>query len=283
MNHPIRVAERVAMLDILSEGRIDFGAGRGASLQEVGAFGLDQSQTLPQLEESPHALPRLWTEDDASYEGELLKTSPRPIRPRPAQQPHPPMFLACTRPETITMADTYGLGALCLGFNGPDDIAEKRRRYDAAICARKPADLVGKFAIDHMGALCPTTVLDDREEARQEGLRGQRFFVESLEHWYGIDKPAPNPEAYADEDSLRALLESDEVKVTSFGHEQIQIATGKRNPNQAAYGRPVWTKSCFCFRWAPSRPPPSCRRSPDIGKKVIPHFRRPVGMVFATS
>ena len=291
MNHPIRVAERIAMLDILSNGRIDFGAGRGASQQEVGAFGMEQSQTQAQMEASLHAIPKMWRDDYFEYHSDVLDIPRRPIRPRPVQKPHPPMFLACTRPETITMAGTYGLGALLLGFNGPDDIAEKRKRYDDAISARKPGDLVGEFANDHISALCPTTVLDDAEEARKIGLRGQRFFVESLEHWYG-GGPPPDPDRYADAENLAALLGKEEVTATTFGHERIEVRTGKRNPNQA-YGDANDTIA-YCERLQAAGAdeilfllqmgtiPQSVVMETirNIGEKVIPHFRKPAAKVF---
>src|SRR5262249_1181050 len=156
-------------------------------------------------------------------------------RPRPVQQPHPPMFLACTRPDTVKLAGKLGLGALCVGFNGPDDVRVKRDMYEEAIRNRQPGDMVGAFAVDHLSALCPTGVLDDRDEAFRIGHRGQRFFGESPEHWYG-GGPEPNPAAYDREDNLAALTGAEEIPATtSFGHEKIQVQTGKRNPNQV-YG-----------------------------------------------
>jgi len=292
MNHPIRVAERIAMLDILSNGRVDFGTGRGATRQEVGAFGMDQSQTQVHLETALRAIPKMWRDDYFEFHSDALDIPLRPIRPRPVQKPHPPLFLACTRPETITLAGTLGVGALLLGFNGPDDIAEKRRRYEAAVAARQPGDVVGEVATHHVSALCPTTVLDDPDEARRIGLRGQRFFVESLEHWYG-GGPPPDPERYADAENLAALLGKEEVTATTFGHERIEVRTGKRNPNQA-YGD-VSDTIAYCERLEAAGAdeimfllqmgtiPQSVvlESMHNIGTKVIPHFRKPAAKVFA--
>jgi alkanesulfonate monooxygenase SsuD/methylene tetrahydromethanopterin reductase-like flavin-dependent oxidoreductase (luciferase family) len=295
MNHPIRVAERVAMLDILSGGRVDFGAGRGASQQEVGAFGIDQADTQPQMEEALHAIPKMWRDEPFSFEGELLKVPPRPIRPRPVQDPHPPMFLACTRPETVKLAGRFGLGALCVGFSGPDDVAVKRQMYDEAIAARRPEEVVGAFAVDHLSALCPTVVLDDRDEAFRIGHRGQRFFVESLEHWYG-GGPPPNPAAYDGEDNRAALVASEEAAATTtFGHEQVKVQTGKRNPNQV-YGdarevidqverlEAAGADEVLMILQMGTIPNSVVMQSIDnIGRKVIPHFRKRPGRVFTTT
>src|SRR6478752_4625069 len=71
-NHPIRVGERAAMLDVLSNGRLDLGAGRGATLQEMSAFGVDPGTTYEELEESLNMISRLWREDEFEWHGDLL-------------------------------------------------------------------------------------------------------------------------------------------------------------------------------------------------------------------
>src|SRR5687768_1793004 len=113
-NHPIRVGERAAMLDILSNGRLDLGAGRGATLQEMSAFGVDPERTYEELEESLNMISRLWREDEFEWHGELLDVAPHPILPRPVQQPHPPLYLACSKKDTVALAAELGIGCLVL-------------------------------------------------------------------------------------------------------------------------------------------------------------------------
>jgi alkanesulfonate monooxygenase SsuD/methylene tetrahydromethanopterin reductase-like flavin-dependent oxidoreductase (luciferase family) len=236
-NHPIRVAERLAMMDIVSGGRVDFGAGRGATPQELNAFDIDAADTQPQLVESLHMIPRIWTDDVFEWHGDLLDVPPRPVIPKPVQDPHPPMFLACTRHETLDLAGRLGVGALCLGFAGPDDIAAKRKAYDAAIATRRPDDTVGRFAVNHLSALCPAMVLDDRERARSIGFRGQRFFTEAISRWYG-GGPPPDPSSYDDVGSDEVLRQRGEAVVAYLHQEKIEAGTeltGMFNPNHA-YG-----------------------------------------------
>ena len=244
-NHPIRVAERTAMLDVLSRGRVDVGVGRGATTQETAAFGIDPSETQPQLEETLRMLPHLWRDEMFEWHSDVIDVPARPILPKPVQEPHPPLYVACTKAATLSLAGTMGVGALALGFAGPDDIREKNDIYRAAIASRAPGDLVSDAALDHFSALCPAIVLDDREAARRIGYRGQRFFVEAIDHWArGGPKPSADTENDSNEDALRATGERKAATstVSSYlGSERIEVpldarhAQGHYNVSQA-YG-----------------------------------------------
>src|SRR2546425_6714645 len=86
-NHPVRVAERAAMLDILSGGRLDLGAGRGATLQEMSLCGVDPKRTYAEVEEALRMIGRMWVEEDFEWHGKLLENAPPPNLPRPAHRP----------------------------------------------------------------------------------------------------------------------------------------------------------------------------------------------------
>ena len=219
MNHPVRVAERAAMLDVLSGGRLDLGFGKGGTMIETGAFGTGLGDVSSQLEESLPLIPRMWAEDRfAGHEGKWLKIAPVSVRPRPMQEPHPPLYLACSREDTIYDAARWGLGALCLGFAGPEDVAAKVRKYRGGCAKRDPSTLVGAFATEFISALCPATVLDDAARARRLGERGQRFFVECINHFYGVgEEPNWDPEEPTDHG---AELRKSVDKVVAFLHEE---------------------------------------------------------------
>ena len=198
MNHPIKVAERIATLDLLSKGRVHFGVGKGGSQQEAGAYGYDLKALQPLIDESMYLIPKMFVQDEIEATGEHIKIPPRPIHPKPFQSPHPPMYLACTNPETLVRAGERGLGALVLGFGGPAEVAKKNAAYKEAWDGRDPAEQVGFRPIRHLAALCPTIVLDDASEARRIGIRGQRYFYESLNYWYG-GGPKPDPDSWGSE------------------------------------------------------------------------------------
>lgn len=223
MNHPIKVAERIATLDILSKGRLHFGVGKGGTQQEAGSFGYNLRDLPPMIEEAMYLIPRIMTEDFIEHDGEFVKIPRRPIHPKPYQKPHPRMYMACTRPDTLSTAGSRGLGALVLGFGGPEDIAAKNAIYREAFAGRQPGDQVGFRPTEHLAALCPTIVLEDRDLARRVGLRGQRFFVESLAHWYN-DGPPPETNDLNAEENL-AVMASYAEKSASISAEKI--STGR--------------------------------------------------------
>ena len=125
MNHPIKVAERVATLDILSRGRLHFGVGKGGTRQETGAFDTPMDMVTPQVDESMYMIPKMWMQEVFEHKSDRITVPPRPIHPKPFQDPHPPMYMACSKPESVMIAGARGMGALVLGFSGPDEIAKK--------------------------------------------------------------------------------------------------------------------------------------------------------------
>src|SRR5262249_57575126 len=92
-HHPVRVAERVAMLDQLTDGRIEVGTGRSNAYEQTG-LGVDPRETRARWEESITMLPKIWQSDEFSYEGNFWNVPKRRVLPKPYQKPHPPLYLA---------------------------------------------------------------------------------------------------------------------------------------------------------------------------------------------
>ena len=239
MNHPVKVAERIAMLDLLSEGRLHFGVGKGGTQQEAGTFGYDLAELKPMIDESMYLIPEIMVADEIEHHGTYIDIPLRPIHPKPYQDPHPPMYLACTNNESLATAGGRGLGALVLGFGGPDEVAHKNDLYRAAWAGRDEADQVGYRPIEHLAALCPAIVLDDNAEARRIGIRGQRYFMESLAYWYAGGE-RPDPTRWDDEDQTFTASGGEAVIRTKFASEDIVVdfsdpRLALMNPNHA-YG-----------------------------------------------
>ncbi len=289
MNHPIKVAERVATLDILSKGRLHFGVGKGGTQQEAGAFGYNLEELGPMIDESMYLIPKIMVQDEIEHDGKFIKIPRRPIHPKPYQDPHPPMYMACTREATLVTAGERGLGALVLGFSGPEEIAKKNAVYRDAFRKRRAENQVGFRPTEHLAALCAATVLDDREKARKIGLRGQRFFAESIAYWYqGGPKPTVDEALTAEQQA--AIIEKGRQQTIAYLSEEAIPVGDEHLSNytiaQDAYGTPDdciryvqrlidagADEVLFIFQMGGIPHEVIMETIRNIGDKVIPHFR----------
>ncbi|WP_194818285.1 LLM class flavin-dependent oxidoreductase [Nocardia sp. XZ_19_385] len=289
-NHPVRAAERAAMLDVLSGGRVNLGAGRGATPQETSMCGVDPDRTYQEVEEALCIIGKAWQDPEGEFEwhGELLDIDPHPLLPRPVQLPHPPLFMACTKKDTLKLAADYGIGALVLGFAGIEEIAELRRTYDAAIAERTGEKFVSTVVNDHFAALCPTIVLDDREQAQQIGARGQRFFAQSIKHWYGAG-PVPDEAVDNSVDEVAGIKKAAEEHLAYLHEAKIPVKPGATSVFNVehAYGSPedaiayverlqaAGADEILCLIQMGTVPQEACLETiRHWGEKVIPHFRK---------
>ena len=194
-NHPIRVAERVAVLDILSDGRVDLGTGRSTTLIEMEGFEVDPQQTQAEWEEAVSIIPRMWTEDPFSHEGRYFNIPSRSVIPKPVQKPHPPLWVACNQPSSFKRAGDMGLGALCFNLGGYEQLGERVSVYREAI---KHANPVGAFVNDQVAALCMIHCGENDKEAKEmAGPEGVWFFDKASELYRTWQAPGVKvPESY---------------------------------------------------------------------------------------
>ena len=124
-NHPARTAERVATLDLLSGGRVEFGSGESGSEAELGGFLVDPATKREAWLEGLQVTLRCMTETPfTGVDGRFVQMPPRNVVPKPMQKPHPPLWVACSRRDTILLAAEKGIGALTFAFIDPEE-AEK--------------------------------------------------------------------------------------------------------------------------------------------------------------
>lgn len=282
--HPVRVAERTAMLDVLSGGRLDIGAGHGGSDQETALFGVDREAARPQVREALDILTGIWRSERFEWHGSV-DIGPGSVFPRPLQEPHPPLFLACSKEETLRTAATLGLGALVLGFGGPGITRRRRAVYDAARAARAPEGLLSPAVNDHFAVVCPTVVLDDAARARAVGLRGQQFFVESSRHWYGGGRPPRQDPTMDGEQALRGAEQDILDELDAYGvplRPEYVAAYNTDHPYgtaEAAVERvrelaDAGADEVMCLVQMGTVPHEVCLETiRQWGEKVIPHFR----------
>ncbi|HSS11076.1 MAG TPA: LLM class flavin-dependent oxidoreductase, partial [Acidimicrobiales bacterium] len=190
-NHTARVAERIATLDLISDGRVDFGTGESSSEAELGGFGVDRASKRAQWDEALDAVTRMLVEEPfAGYDGTFLKMPPRNVVPKPLQKPHPPLWVACSRRETIHLAATKGIGALSFSFIEPEQAKQWVDDYHATIASSECVP--GGFAVNpRVACVLPFMCHADESTAIERGLDGGHFFGYSLAHYYVFGQHYP--------------------------------------------------------------------------------------------
>jgi len=190
-NHTARIAERIATLDLVSDGRVDFGTGEASSEAELGGFPVDRESKRAQWEEALHAVTRMFVEEPfAGCDGRYLKMPPRNVVPKPLQKPHPPLWVACSRRETIHLAAAHGLGALSFSFVEPPAAKEFVDDYYATLCSDEC--VAAGFAVNpHVAVTSPFMCHRDESTAIERGLDGGHFFGYSLGHYYVYGQHRP--------------------------------------------------------------------------------------------
>ncbi|MFE7778353.1 LLM class flavin-dependent oxidoreductase [Streptomyces sp. NPDC057445] len=191
VNHPVRVAERLAVLDLISGGRLDFGSGQGSSQLEVGAFGIELQDKYTQWHEALEVIVRMMTETPfTGHRGTWVDLPPRNIVPKPKQKPHPPLWRACTRRESIQDAAREGMGALAFSFVNPEEAREWVEAYYDTL-ASEECRPVGRAVNANVAMVLPFMCHEDEEVALDRGLEAAHFFSYSLMHYYVTGEHRP--------------------------------------------------------------------------------------------
>ena len=189
VNHPARIAERVAMLDHLSEGRFEFGTGRGSSSTEFKGFGIPDGDTTREMyDEALPEILRMWKEERYSYDGRFFSMPERTVLPKPYTKPHPPIWVACGSPSTFEKAARLGLGALCFSLGSPKDFEPLIEVYKKTI---RHAEPVGDYVNDNVACVTALVCLEDGKAARDVALRMGTSYHTSLVFRYLDTFPRP--------------------------------------------------------------------------------------------
>jgi alkanesulfonate monooxygenase SsuD/methylene tetrahydromethanopterin reductase-like flavin-dependent oxidoreductase (luciferase family) len=189
-NHPARTAERIAMLDLVSGGRVEFGSGESSSEAELGGFGIDQFTKRDQWREGLEVAIRCMTEYPfTGYEGRWVSMPPRNVVPKPVQKPHPPLWVACSRRDTILLAAELGIGALTFAFIDPEEAVHWVGDYETTM--REKCVPVGKAVNPQVACVTPMMCAPREDDAIRMGLEGGNFFGYSLAHFYVFGEHVP--------------------------------------------------------------------------------------------
>ena len=190
LNHPIRIAERTATLDILSGGRLEVGTGRAFSWNELAGFGANPDDTKKTWDETVRVLPKMWTEEHFGYEGLTFSFPRRAILPKPYQKPHPPIWVAVSSPGTEIDAGERGLGFLSLSIGGYDERKKQIERYREAIANCEP---VGGFINNQVALGSFLFCHPDNEYGVATGRRLAATFAEISGQILSTRETSPSP------------------------------------------------------------------------------------------
>ncbi len=177
-HHPLHIAERVAMVDQLTNGRVEFGTGRSNAYEQIGQ-GIDPRETRDRWDEALRMLPQIWQSDEFSWEGNFWNVPARRVLPQIYQKPHPRMYLACTQTDSFRLAAEKGIGVLSSASYAVDILAEHMKVYREAI---KNANPVGAFVNDFWGNNVHSFCGKDDQEAKE-------LCAQSMKNFFGPDKP----------------------------------------------------------------------------------------------
>ena len=188
-NHPARTAERIATLDLVSGGRVEFGSGESATTSELGGFNIPLMEKQDQWLEGLETVVRCLTETPfTGVDGRWVKMPPRNIVPKPLQKPHPPLWVACSRRETIISAAEQGLGALTFSFIDPEEARGWVAAYEDHLQKCVP---IGRRVDPQVACVTPMMVHKDEREAIRRGLEGGNFFGYSLAYYIAFGDYTP--------------------------------------------------------------------------------------------
>jgi len=188
-NQPHRVAEKVATLDLLSGGRVEFGMGEGAGPAELHPFNIRVRDKRDRWEEAVRATVPMFTEDAWEFHGDYYDFPARNVIPKPYQKPHPPLWVACSNIQTIANAGSWGMGALGFSFVSPDAAQAWVHRYYNSLL-KAPNRLADYPANPNLATVAGFMCAPTDEEA-QEKAAGWTFFVFALSHYgrKGVEAP----------------------------------------------------------------------------------------------
>ncbi|MFG2889873.1 LLM class flavin-dependent oxidoreductase [Streptomyces sp. NPDC048248] len=248
VNHPVKVAEKVAMLDHLSEGRFEFGSGRGAGSHEILGFmpGVtDMNHTKELWEETIAEFPKMWLQDEyAGFKGKHWELPPRKVLPKPYGKSHPAMWYAAGSPSSYAMAGKKGLGVLGFSVQKVSDMEWVVESYKTAV---KEAEAIGDFVNDNVMVTSTAICAETHRKAVEIAVGGGLNYLQSLLFRYHDTFPRPDgipewPELLPEyTEEIIELLIAEELMICGDPDEVLQQCKRweQAGADQLSFGLPI--------------------------------------------
>ena len=199
--HPLRLAEEVALLDMISGGRVNWGAGRGFSRVEFDAFGIPVEESGPRFHEAVDVVLNAWTNERLTHHGQFFDFEGVEVLPKPMQAPHPPVWMAATSESAIDWAAGRGFSILMDPHCTTSELGVKRARYGEQLAAAGFSDAGRDIPMARLIACS-----ESAERARETARRGAQWTVSS--YIGGQHRPAhAGPSAAAAPDPVQRYVD----------------------------------------------------------------------------
>ena len=279
VNHPVRLAERVAMLDQLSQGRFEFGTGRGAGSHEIGGFGLRHDETKANWAEAITEIPKMWRQRGYSYpngrgfqvpsEGRQMmpgREGAFNVLPKPYAHTHPALWVAAGNPGTYETSAKMGLGLLGFNVGSVWNMEPLFATYKEHIGNAEP---VGDYVNDNIMTTVTMVCFEDGKKARESYTRSGRSYLTSLVFRYHDSFPRPEGLPYWPDRIPEPTIEDVDQRIKDgFGLCGSPDEVIKQVENYSKVG-----SDQLVFGYPADMPIDEALESIEtFGKHVIPHF-----------
>ena len=235
-NHPVPSAESAAVLDLISDGRVDFGTGRSSTRLELEGFGVHPDETRPMWQEAIEHIVGCWTHEYYEFEGKYWQMPKRRVQPKPLQDPHPPVFGATGSDSGHQLMGELGLGLCSFGVGvPPDDVARRIDIYRKAIktCTKPLATYVNNQAAAFTMVNCAPTKQESYDVSKESfvwyGKRSAEL-VSSVAKWLEEMKQELGTYAYLED--VKKIVESGTLEMLDFEYLKDSKATIVGDPEQ---------------------------------------------------
>jgi alkanesulfonate monooxygenase SsuD/methylene tetrahydromethanopterin reductase-like flavin-dependent oxidoreductase (luciferase family) len=274
-HHPMRLAEQLALLDIVSRGRLDVGVGRGNRPAEFRGYNVPQQENRERFEEAVDIMVRAWTEGRLSYEGRFFTIRDAHVMPRPWQQPHPPLYQVCGSTESIegTAARGWPMLNSVLRGNAEQQLTTNRETYVAALRRQGRsrddiADLLRRWGVSRRIYVAATDA-----QAQAEAKDAEMWYQESFRRFVlpeRIEDAHPSLQPH-----FRALAERlATISWEGLVRETVAFGSPDTVARRIAAMREAGVGHVLCWMNFGGLPQERIRRSMELfAREVIPHFR----------
>jgi len=274
-NHPARTAEGLATLDIVSDGRVDFGIGEGATRLELGGFHIPAKEKRAMAIEAGEQIANMMVLDPyPGFEGKYFTMPCRNVLPKPVQKPHPPMWMACTNRDTIKVAASLGLGALAFAFVNPEEAHAWSEIYYGIVKSEACVPL-GHTVNANLAMVSSFSIHRDRAEAIRRGHEGFEFFGYALNALVARDTVPGRTDMWGDYLKARGNRTEEIIAAAGSGPQAAGIGTpDDMRAHLRAFQAAGVDQVIFMQQAGKNRHDHICASLELFAKEVMPEFKK---------